>query len=391
MDSKRMIIALTCAIYIFMFGVGLITPLLPGKILSLSGSTVQVGWLASAFACSYILFQVPIGFLADKFGYKIFIAFGYFVCGAAGCIYLIADSSILILGGRVIQGIGEVPLWALAPALLSILRPAYKARIIGWYNASLHIGLTSGSIFGFAVHGYLSEYQAFVIFTSFCILAITLTLMCGNENATPSVIPETHFDIDNQKLLQLIRDRRILCVLSGIAVYGAGYGVYLTIIPSFLLKGDQFSHTSVGWLFIGFYVGISLAQLVGGYIADKKGRVLPMVTGMFLFALGQIFFPRFTIGIAIGFLSIASFGLGLFLIGSIAILNDQVGDKSKGLVSGIFYLFWGCGYFTGPLILGYAGEQGLYVQGFTSLGVLAGIISILLMALHKTMVSKDAH
>jgi MFS family permease len=294
----------------------------------------------------------------------------------------------LILGGRVFHGLGEVPLWALAPALLSILRPTHKASIIGWYNATLHLGLTSGSIFGFAVHGQLTEHQVFVIFTSLCILAGILTLMCGDENATSSVTPETRFNNDNRKLFfQLIKDRRILCVLSGITVYGAGYGVYLTIIPSFLLKGDQFSHTSVGWLFIGFYVGISLAQLVGGYIADKRGRVLPMVTGMLLFALGQILFPRFTMGIAIGSLSIASFGLGLFLIGSIAILNDQVGNKSKGLVSGIFYLFWGCGYFAGPLILGYAGELGLYVQGFSSLGILAGTIGILLIVSKKDMVT----
>lgn len=386
-----MIIALNCAIYIFMFGVGLITPLLPAKILNLSGSTVQVGWLASAFACSYLLFQVPMGFWADKFGFKIFIAFGYFVCGAAGCIYLIADSSNLILGGRFIQGIGEAPLWALAPALLSILKPTYKARIIGWYNASLHIGLTSGSILGFAVHGYLPEYQAFLIFTSLCFLAGTLTVVCGNEGATSPVIPETRFDIDNQTLFQLIRDRRIHCVLSGIAVYGAAYGVFLTIIPSFLLSGDRFSHTSVGWLFIGFYIGISLAQLVGGYIADKKGRFLPMVTGLLLVALGLILFPHFTFGIAISFLSISSFGLGLFLIGSMAILNDQVGNKSKGFVSGLFYLFWGGGYFTGPLILGYAGEQGLYIQGFTSLGVLAGSISILLMISNNSMVTKQAY
>ncbi len=383
MDSKRKIIALNCAIYIFMLGVGLITPLLPGKILNLSGSTIQVGWLASAFACSYILFQVPIGFLADKFGYKIFIAFGYFVCGAAGFLYLNADSSNSILGGRLIQGIGEAPLWALAPALLSILKPAYKARVIGWYNASLHIGLTSGSILGLAVHGYWSECQIFMIYTSLCFVAGILTLLIGSERNSHSVAPETRSGIDNRELFLLIKDRRIICVLSGIAVYGVGYGIYITIIPSFLLDSDLFGQNSVGWLFIGFYIGISIAQLVGGYIADTRGRVLPMVTGLISFGLGLTLFPHFTIPFAISFLCVASFGLGLFLIGSMAILNDQVGNKSKGLVSGIFYLFWGCGYFTGPLILGYAGEQGLYVQGFTSVGVLACVIGILLLVFNK--------
>ncbi len=68
MDMKRTAIALNGAVFLFMLGVGLITPILPGKIYSLSQSTVQVGILAAAFACSYVIVQIPMGMLADRFG-----------------------------------------------------------------------------------------------------------------------------------------------------------------------------------------------------------------------------------------------------------------------------------------------------------------------------------
>lgn len=390
MDRKRSLLMLNCAIYLFMFGVGIITPILPGKILAFSGSTVQVGLLASAFACSYLLVQIPLGVLADKFGYKTFIALGYFICGVAGFIYLLAGSSSLILVGRFMQGIGEAPLWALAPAILSILYPTSKARVIGWYNASLHIGLTSGSICGFVAYGYLPEQYAFIIFVLLCLVAGILTLMGGDEKAVHCSPREKDCSVDWRAFLQLITQRKIFCVLLGIVIYGAGYGIYITIIPAFFLEGQHLSPNSVGLLFIGFYIGISIAQLIGGYVADKMGRVLPMVTGLSLFAVGQILFPFFAVSYAIVFLSIASFGLGLFLIGSIAILNDQVDSNSKGLISGLFYLFWGGGYFLGPMILGYIAEQGYLIQGFITLGGMSAFVGLLLLLANRTVVARDA-
>ncbi len=52
MDKKRTAIALNGAVFLFMLGVGLITPILPGKIYQFSQSMVQVGFLAAAFATS---------------------------------------------------------------------------------------------------------------------------------------------------------------------------------------------------------------------------------------------------------------------------------------------------------------------------------------------------
>ncbi len=218
-----------------------------------------------------------------------------------------------------------------------------------------------------------------MIFIFLCIIAGFKILMCSHLKIEHGNDFGKRVEVDTNKLSAIIRDPKIYCMLPGIVVYGIGYGIYLTIIPTFLIKNGQLSQNSVGWLFIGFYIGISFAQLAGGYIADTKGRFLPMITGLLLFSLGQILFPLCSISMAIGFLTIASFGLGLFFIGSMAALNDYVGNDSKGIISGIFYLFWGSGYFMGPLVLGYAGEQGWYVFGFSSLGIVSFVISILLL------------
>lgn len=389
MDNTRMILALNCSIFLFMFGVGLITPLLPGKVLSFSGSAIQIGCLASAFACSFIIVQVPIGILADKFGYKYFIACGYLVCGLSGFMYLLADSPVMILSGRFIQGIGEAPLWALAPAILSLYYPRNKASVIGWYNGSLHIGLTSGSIFSFIVHDDLPKDLIFWIFISVCFMSALCTLIFVNEKPVlrEKLAPQT--GLKKQIFLHLIQDYRILCVLIGITIYGVGYGLYITIIPSFLLENVRFTQNSVGWVFIVFYISISIAQLIGGYIATTWGRFLPMIVGLLLFSLSQLFFPFFSAGATIALLSLGSFGLGLFFVGSMACLNDQVEKNSKGVISGIFYLCWGTGYFSGPLLFGYAGEQGRYIHGFIALGILGIAVAFFLLISNRDMKTKD--
>ena len=72
MKDLKSIGALNGAVFILMFGVGMIVALLPRKMLDLSDSAFQVGALASAFAIPYIVFQLPIGRLADRYGYKLY-------------------------------------------------------------------------------------------------------------------------------------------------------------------------------------------------------------------------------------------------------------------------------------------------------------------------------
>ena len=96
--------------FLLMFGVGMIVALLPQRIIHLSGTVSSVGYLASAFALAFVLVQIPIGKLSDRFGFKSFLASGYFICAGTGLLYYFSDSANLIFLGRMFQGIGEVPI-----------------------------------------------------------------------------------------------------------------------------------------------------------------------------------------------------------------------------------------------------------------------------------------
>lgn len=378
MDTRKSTIALNGSVLLLMSGVGLITPLLPGKILALSHSTVQVGILAAAFACPYILIQVPMGIAADRFGFKWFIVTGYILCGAAGLLYCHSGSSLTILVGRAIQGLGEAPLWALAPAFLSIINESCKGKAIGNYNASIHLGLTGGSLVSYIALNFFTEQHIMAAFVCIAFTSAGWTALGMQELKQRAVEPVKFACSDQNSIREFLTDPSIITVLTGIFLYGVGYGVCMTIVPTYLSTIQNYGFNFSGLMFIAFYIGITLAQLLGGPITDKKGRVVPMLLGLPFYSLGMLFFFRASPVTCLLILVIASMGLGLFLAGSIAFLNDRVGTSSKGLVSGVFYFFWGSGYFTGPILLGYAGAFGFFREGFTFIGLSGLLVSCMI-------------
>lgn len=165
-------------------------------------------------------------------------------------------------------------------------------------------------------------------------------------------------------ILELISNRKTFIVLLGIAVYGAGYGIFLTTIPAFLLSIKEISQTLVGVFFSLFYVDISLSQIITGGLSDKMGREIFMIFGLIIAAVGMFIFPGLGQPWILIALTLASLGLGVFYLSSMVFLNEIVPNSLKGTISGAYYLFWGIGFFFGPLVVGKLGELSGHNIGF---------------------------
>ncbi|MDD3023367.1 MAG: MFS transporter, partial [Syntrophomonadaceae bacterium] len=184
MFRDKTFIGLNIAVFLMMLGVGMIVALLPQRIITLTGTGATVGYLASAFAISYILFQLPIGYLSDRLGFKPLLLAGYILCFITGAVYYLSASANSIFLGRMIQGMGEAPVWALAPALLSIKYPLNKGQAMGFYNASLHTGLTIGPILGIILSKEWMGNQPFLFYALAC-LSGAIILFFTVENVSP--------------------------------------------------------------------------------------------------------------------------------------------------------------------------------------------------------------
>jgi MFS family permease len=217
--------------------------------------------------------------------------------------------------------------------------------------------------------------------------ASTLIIYLFVENPRSSeAIKVEPFDLSH--ILLVVTNRLTLVVLIGIALYGAGYGLAVTIIPAFLISAKGFDQAAISLSFSLFYIAISLSQLIAGPFSDKKGRQGIMVCGLVLAAVGlALFSPLQQPWINVAY-TLASLGLGMFCVASLAYLNECVSDSLKGTISGAYYLFWGLGYFLGPLAAGELGNSLGLSAGFYILAGLLGLETVLLLVSGATRLDK---
>ena len=359
---------------LLMIGVGMIVALLPQQVHAMTGSLESVGLVASVFAFAYLLAQLPISALSDRLGAKRFLVIGYLLCAVSGVVFFFTETAGGIFLGRAIQGIGEAPIWALGPAILSLAYPSTKGRVIGTYNAAIHIGLTAGPLLGLLIAPNGQGNLPFLIFALLCLFAGLGVLFF----LKPVAVPLNQSRLNFSQFIRLLRQRQTLILLLGVLLYGAGYGVFLTVLPVSLASTHGFGATDISLVFVVFYAAISLSQVIAGTLSDQFGRKGFLIWGMVMAAAGLVAFPLFFGLFAYIPLGFASIGLGMFCVASIAELNEEAPDTLKGAISGSYYFFWSAGYVLGPLSIG-AISSNAPLFGFGTLATLLGIQAIALV------------
>ncbi len=368
MLNFRILIVVSLAATLLMIGVGMIVAILPQRVLALSGTMHQVSLIASVFALFYLMFQLPNGHLADRFGAKPFLILGYALCSLSGVVFFVAPDVGMILIGRAAQGMGEAPIWALGPALLSLAYPHQKGKVIGIYNAAIHAGLTIGPLLGILLLQETDSSSPFLVFALLGCAGGVLVLVGLPRFDFGSAIDRAPSD---RKLTKTIFAKDPLITLVGTMLYGAGYGTFISVLPAYLSLTRGFDPVSIAFYFAMFYAAISLSQLVVGPLSDTHGRKRYMVIGLTAASVGLACFGIAGSLLIYAMLAVASLGLGIFCVSSMAYLNECVPPSQKGLVSGAYYLAWGAGYGLGPLFVGTL-SGGNSLAGYYALATMLG-------------------
>jgi MFS family permease len=210
----------------------------------------------------------------------------------------------------------------------------------------------------------------------------TVLLLLPRRPSTPeNIVGKT---LRLRELVRLLKARGPLLTLSGILLYGAGYGIFISVLPASLVLSKGFDNLSTGVFFALFYVAISVSQLIVGPLSDRHGRHSYMIAGLLMAAIGLASFEPLPHPWVYLPLTLASLGLGVFCVSSMAYLNECVPESLKATISGSYYLSWGLGYFLGPLVVGQLGEivnpqAGYYLLAFLA-AVQAGMLGLTQLA-----------
>lgn len=160
-------------VFIDMVGLGLIVPVMPTLLESLTGETLDRtaeigGWLLFAYALMQFVFSPVIGGLSDRFGRRPVLLMTLTMLGIDYLIMAWAPSLWWLFVGRLMSGIMGAS-WAAANSCIAdVAAPEERGRLFGMLGGAG----ASGFVIGPAIGGVLASYGARLPFLAAGVLCL---------------------------------------------------------------------------------------------------------------------------------------------------------------------------------------------------------------------------
>lgn len=248
---------------------------------SLTGA--GLGNLAACFFYGYLLMQIPVGILLDKYNPGKITALAAFICAAGLLVFAQAHSLIIAGLSRFVIGLGAAFAAVSCFKLASIWFPPKRfALIAGLSMTAAMLGAVGGqgSLSSLVIRFGWRHALELVAIAGF-ILAFLIGVVIRDKNPAQSTHLANKADDTNVivKLSILLKDKQtwLLSLYSGLAfapvsVFGGLWGVSF-IEKAYLLNVSEAANY-VSLIFIGFAIGCPLT----GWYSDYLGRRKPIMT-----------------------------------------------------------------------------------------------------------------
>lgn len=353
-------------------------------------SSVQMGYLFSAFSWAYVICLIPSGWLTDRIGSKraMMLAIVVWSCFTVmmGMVHFIGMVVPLLLGLRFLLGAAESPVGPAAGRIIAAWFPSSERGIAGAiFNSAQYLSLAVFTpVMGWLCFTYGWEYV-------FIIMGI-IGLVVGAVWWKLYHLPVNHPSM-NKAELEYIRagdglvDMENLKSMAANTGKGMKFGQIGQLFRSRMLVGifiAQYCITSITWFFMtwfpiylvkergfdilqaGFIAAIpALCGLVGGvssgFISDrilkKTGnlsiaRKTPITLGLLLSASIILCNYASSATLVVVLMSVAFFGKGFGSMGW-TVVADTAPKELIGTTGGVFNAFGNSAGIVTPVVIGY--------------------------------------
>jgi ACS family glucarate transporter-like MFS transporter len=357
-------------------------------------SAVEMGYIFSAFAWSYVLAQLPGGWLLDRFGSKITYFFSILLWslftlfqGAIGFLTGGAAVAVLFLL-RLLVGAAEAPSFPGNSRITSAWFPTHERGLAAaiFNSAQYFATVLFAPLMGWLVHSYGWQSVFYVMGALGITMAFLWTKTIYGPKQHPSLsASELQYiqaggalvDIDGGKgskdganarqvntlacIKELLGNRMLLGVYIGQYCITTLTYFFLTWFPVYLVQERGMTILKAGFVASLPAVAGFLGGIVGGWLSDrlaKRGyslsvsRKVPIVLGM-LMSMSMIACNYIQADmLVVAVMSLAFFGKGVGALGW-AVVSDTSPKEAGGLSGGLFNTFGNTAGITTPIVIGY--------------------------------------
>lgn len=380
-QRARATLAASCVIHFLHDGCSdLLYVLFPLWASEFSLSFLQVGLLRTAYSGGLALFQVPAGFLAERWGEPRLLAAGTFLTAVGFFCVGTAEGFVPLLGFLMIGGLGSGTQHPLSSSLVSRAYEAGRRRAaIGTYNFSGDLGKATlpacvAMVTAWAGWRWTSQGIGLVVLAAAAGIHFLLASPAGGSARPPA--PSASERHGNGWGIRNGRGFSLLSTIHGID--NGSRTVFLTFLP-FLLLGKGAGMDRMGLALGLTFAGGATGKFVCGHLAGRLGIVRTVLVTEAATSLGILLLlvlPVTPALILLPVLGIALNGTSSVLYGT---LPELVTPERRSRVYGLFYTIGiGTGALAPPVFGLLSDAAGVPV----TLSVLAAVILVTLPLAH---------
>lgn len=363
----------------------------PAAAKQLGLTAVAMGYVFSAFAWTYVLGQIPGGWLLDRFGSKQIYALSLLLwsafTGLQGVVgsFQVVTPVVALFSLRLLMGLAESPSFPGNARIVAAWFPApERGTASAIFNSAQYFATVMfAPLMGWITHSFGWQYT-FMVMGGLGILLVPAWLKVIYS-------PNEHPRLSKSELQYIERGGGLVDMDQGNAAHKSGSGAKWSTIKQLLgnrmLLGiyvGQYCISTLTYFFITWFPvylvqwrGMTILKagfaaslpalcgfgggIVGGLLSDyllKRGyslttaRKVPIVVGMLLSVSMIACNYVDAVWVVLCVMSVAFFGKGIGALGW-AVVSDTSPKESAGLSAGVFNTFGNTGGITTPIIIGY--------------------------------------
>ena len=354
-----------------------IATLAPGIVRELGLSTIQMGYVFTAFQLAYALFEIPTAWWADRRGTRAVLSrivlWWSFLTAATAA----AFSYPVLLAIRFLFGMGEAGAWPCVARTFSRWIPMReRGRVQGVFFAGAHLvgGLTPALVLWLLT--FMSWRAIFVSFGTVGLVWVAVWhTWFRNDPSEHSAVnaaelqaivaerpPDSHHSGGRQYWGRLIRNKNMMAMCVMYVPNCMIFYFCITWLPTYLKQRHGFDATSLG-VFAGLPLIVSMpGDLLGGLVTDRLvaryglrvgrcglGAVAYVIAGAALLAAAASSTPIF----AATLIAIAT-GMTMFTLGAAWGTVIELGRNHVGVVGATMNSVGNLAAMLNPLIVAYS-------------------------------------
>jgi MFS family permease len=338
-------------------------------------------WVIVSYVLTYALMSFVGGTLGDIVGHARVFQVGAALCVVAFVVCGLAPTFGVLLGGRVLQGLGSGLVYGTAPGILTLTAPpGARGRAVGLFNAAVGLGALGPLVAGAIVETF---GWPFVFLLR---VPLGLALVAWAFVALPRGRLASGYRL--MRAGDIARARVVVaCALSFVA--NAGIFAIWLLAPFFLVELRGLPVTAAGAVFMLTSLAMMVTAPLAGRVTDRLGGRSLIAGGLLLEAAGLLSIGHAGATTPVWMLAtafaVAGVGLGAFQVPNMALIMGAFGADQQGAAGGLALLARTLGIVTGVLALAHifavrrltVGFEPAFAEAFVTASAAVALAAIL--------------